>query len=502
MSESLPQLKARIAQITRIGQAASLLGWDQQTYMPTGGANARAEQMAALSQMTHEMFVSDATGNLLAQAEADTQGQDGDSDDVRMLQNLRREFDRATKLPTELVTEIARHETLAQEIWMKARAASDYAAFRPALEKMFDLMRQKAECFGYRNHIYDALLDTFELGAKQAEIAAMFADMKPGLVALTRAIAASSHPVSDALLYGDFPIPAQRAFTWQTVQAIGFDATRGRQDEAAHPFCSGSSRDDVRITTRYSDKFLQQGLYASLHEAGHAMYEQGSPEAYEATPLSGGVSLGVHESQSRLWENLVGRSRPFSRYIFPLLQKAFPGPLEAANAEDFYRAINKVAPSLIRVEADEVTYNLHILMRFELECDLLTGTLSFDDLPDAWNSKMQEYFGITPPDAAQGCLQDIHWSCALIGYFPTYSLGNLISAQLFHAIRKTLPDLDAQIERGEFAPILGWLRENIHQYGSKFQPAELIERATGEKMTARYYTEYITGKYSDIYALK
>ena len=501
MSENLTGLKTRLNQITRLGQAAGLLGWDQQTYMPSGAAEARAEQMAALSQLIHEMLTGAETAALLAKSEADAQGMDADSDDVRMLRNTRREFDRATKLPTSLVVEMAKHETLAQEIWIKARKDSDYAAFRPALEKMFDLARQKAECYGYEAHIYDALIDPFEADAKQAEIAKMFADMKPGLVALTQAIRESKNPVDDSLLYGDYPTDKQRALTLQTVAALGYDLNRGRQDEAAHPFCSTFSRDDARITTRFDPKFLSQALYASLHEAGHAMYEQGSPPQFEGTTLAGGVSLGVHESQSRLWENLVGRSRPFCRYIFPTLQETFPDALKSANPETFYRAVNKVEPSLIRVEADEVTYNLHILMRFELECDLLTGALNFDDLPDAWNAKMKEYFGITPPDAAQGCLQDVHWSAALIGYFPTYSIGNLLSAQLFHAARIALPDLDAQIERGEFAPLLNWLRENVHHYGSKFLPREVILKATGEPLTSRYYVEYMTEKYKDIYRL-
>ena len=501
MSENLTRLKTRLNQITRLGQVAGLLGWDQQTYMPTGAAEARSEQMAALSQLVHEMFVSDETAELLTKSDAETAGMDADSDDARLLRNTRRDFDRATKLPTALVVELAKHETLSQEIWIRARKESDYAVFRPALEKMFDLVRQKAECYGYTAHIYDALLDEFETDAKQAEIAAMFADMKPGLVALTHAIAGSKNPVDDAILRGDFPTDKQRALTLKTVAALGYDMNRGRQDEAAHPFCSHFSRDDVRITTRFDPKFLNQALYASLHEAGHAMYEQGSPPEFEGGPLAGGVSLGVHESQSRLWENLVGRSRPFCRYIFPALRETFPDALQSADAEQFYRAVNKVEPSLIRVEADEVTYNLHILMRFELECDLLTGSLNFNDLPDAWNAKMQEYFGITPPDAAQGCLQDIHWSAALIGYFPTYSIGNLLSAQLFHAARKTLPDLDGQIERGEFAPLLSWLRENVHRYGSKFLPREVILKATGEPLTSRYYVDYMTQKYNDIYAL-
>ncbi|HZO90322.1 MAG TPA: carboxypeptidase M32 [Chthonomonadaceae bacterium] len=501
MSESLHQLKTRLARISRLRQAAALLGWDQQTYMPPGAAAARAEQSATLSQLIHEMFVGEETGRLLEKAVAETQGVDPDSDDARLLAVLRRDYDRATRLPTELVTEIARHTALAQEVWQRARANSDFAAFAPALEKMLNLIRQEAEYLGYEQHPYNALLEGYEPGARQAEVAAMFAEMKPHLVALTQAIAASKNPIDDRLLYGHFPIERQRELTLHVVQSLGYDLQRGRQDEAAHPFCSDFSRDDVRITTRFSPEYLAQALYASLHEAGHAMYEQGSPPEYEATPLAGAASLGVHESQSRLWENLVGRSRPFCAYLFPQLQQTFPDQFGKADVEAYYRAINKVEPSLIRVEADEVTYNLHILLRFELECDLLTGQLTVSDLPEAWNARMKAYLGVTPPDDAHGVLQDIHWAIGLVGYFPTYTIGNLLSAQLWHAARQALPDLDAQIARGEFAPLLGWLRQNVHRYGRKYLPGELAVKATGEPLTSRYYVDYLTAKFRDLYSL-
>jgi len=504
VSDNLATLKTRMAKMIRIGQAAGLVGWDQETYMPPGAANARAEQSAALSEVTHELFVSDETGNLLAKAEADAVGMDDDLDDVRMLKKLRRDFDLQTKLPTELVTEMARHGSLTQELWKKSRANNDYVGFRPALEKMFDLTRQKAECYGYdkvNGHIYDALINEYETGAKQKEIAVMFANMKPGLVELLRKITESENQVDEAPIHGDFSVAKQRELTLKAVKAIGFDLSRGRQDEAAHPFCANFSRDDVRLTTRYDEKFLQQALYASLHEAGHGMYEQGSPERFEASVLAGGVSLGVHESQSRMWENLVGRSRPFVEWFFPTIKETFPDKFATETPERFYRAVNTVKPSFIRVEADEVTYNLHVLLRFELECALLEGSLSFDDLPETWNAKMQEYLGITPATDAEGCLQDVHWSFGLIGYFPTYSLGNLISTQLFASVRRALPDLDEQFRRGEFAPLLNWLRENVHGYGSKYLPEEVILKATGEKLTSRYYVDYMTQKYGDIYGV-
>ncbi len=501
MSENLSQLKTRIALISRLGQTSALLDWDQQTYMPKGGAESRSEHSAAMRQITHEMFTSQETGSLLSKSEEDLKGMDGDSDDVRMLAVLRHDFDRETKLPAELVSEIARHTSLSQEIWINARKSNDFAAFAPALDKMIDLSLQQAECLGYKEHVYDALLDAYETGAKQSDVAAMFTDMKPHLVELTRAIANSKNPVDDSPIRGDFAVEKQKALTLQIVSAIGYDTDRGRQDEAAHPFCTNFSRDDVRITTRYNTEFLNQAVYASMHEAGHAMYEQGSPISYEATSLAGGVSLGVHESQSRLWENQVGRSRSFSKFLLPMLKSTFPEAMSTVDAEGYYRAVNMVSPSLIRVEADEVTYNLHILLRFELECDLLTRKLAVKDLPDAWNAKMQEYLGICPSNDSEGVLQDIHWSCGLIAYFPTYSIGNLLSAQLWNSASKAVPDIDSKIEQGEFAPLLNWLRENVHQYGRKYLPGELIQKATGEPLTSKYYVEYLNKKYTDIYSL-
>jgi carboxypeptidase Taq len=501
MSATLPQFKAHVARIDRLTQINSLVEWDQQTNMPPGAAGARAEQSATLSQLIHEMATSEQTGQLLSQCEAELVGQDPDSDDVRLVAVARRNYDKATKLPTALVAEMARHTSLSQEIWVRARQHSDFDAFAPALEKMLDLTRQAAEHLGYKEHIYDALIDQYEPGTTQADVAAMFAEMKPRLVALTQTIADSPHSVDAGPIHGQFPVEKQRALTLQVVKAIGYDLNRGRQDEAAHPFCTNFSRDDVRITTRFNAAYLSQAIYASMHEAGHAMYEQGSPAAYEATPLAGGASLGVHESQSRLWENLVGRSRAFSRYLFPQLQQTFPDQFAQVDAESYYRAINKVEPSFIRVEADEVTYNLHILLRFELECALLTGQLAVEDLPDAWDAKMQEYLGITPHTDGVGCLQDVHWSIGLIGYFPTYSIGNLLSGQIWHAIRQAMPDLEEQIACGEFAPLLEWLREHVHGYGRKYLPRELVVKATGEPLTSRYYLDYLQAKYSDIYQI-
>jgi carboxypeptidase Taq len=499
MTENLKMFKKRCAKLARLRQVAGLLAWDQQTYMPSGAAAARAEQSAELAGLIHEMATSDEMGSLLSGAETDVSGMDADSDDVRMLKEARRAYDRVIKLPTEFVAERSKHQTLAMGIWQSARASSDFSMFAPALEKTIELTRQYAEYQGYVEHIYDPLLDPFEPGATQASIAAMFSDLTPHLVRLTAAIKSSAQ-VDDALLHGDFPIEKQRELTLSIVKAIGYDLSRGRQDEAAHPFCSGFSRDDVRITTRFDNGFLQQALYASLHEAGHAMYEQGIPARYSGTPLARGASLGIHESQSRLWENQVGRSRQFAQFVFPTLQAAYPC-LGSSSSEAYYRAINKVEPSFIRVEADEVTYNLHTALRFELECALVSGALDVNDLPDAWNAKMSAYLGICPPDDAQGVLQDVHWSIGLIGYFPTYTIGNLVSAQLWNTATQAIPNIERLIETGEFAPLLDWLRTNVHEYGSKYLPHELIQKTTGSPLMASHYAHYLTTKYGEIYGL-
>lgn len=501
MESPIQELQSHVARIARLSEVASLVGWDQQCYMPSGAVRSRAEQSAVLSELIHEMFIGAKTATLLEKAEADTAGMEADSDERRMLTVLRRDFDRATKLPTELVMEMSRHAALSHEVWVQARASNNFDAFVPALEKMFDLVRQQAECYGYTDHIYDALIDAYEPGAKQSQIAAMLDDIKPGLVELNRQIAQSKVQIDDSVLYGHFPAQKQSEVTIKLVSMLGFDFNRGRQDVAPHPFCTNFSRDDVRLTTRYDETNFCSALYSCLHEAGHGLYEQGLPAEYEQTPLGSSVSLGVHESQSRLWENLVGRSRAYTNYIFPILKDTFPDAFGATDIEAYYRAINKVSPSLIRVEADEATYNLHIMLRFELECELLTGKIAFADLPKIWNERMEAYLGIVPDSDANGVLQDVHWSEGLIGYFPTYSIGNLLSAQLIHAYRKLHPNLDEQLQNGAFAPLLTWLNQNVHAHCRKLLPNELIVQATGEPLTSRYYLDYLTKKYSEIYEL-
>ncbi len=500
MSENIQNLRDYFARIVRMGETVATLFWDQQTYMPVGAAHARAEQISVMSELIHQMRTNDTAYNLLVKAEAEAGSLDPDSDDARLVALTRKHYDRMTKLPSEFVAELSRQQALGHEVWVAARKENDFAKFAPTLERIFELTRQKAEYFGYKDHIYSALLDEYETDTTYTDVVNVFTEMKPYAVSLAHAIAGSKNPVDASPISGDFDIAKQRELTLKVVEKLGFDFHCGRQDEAAHPFCNNASRYDVRLTTRFDRKYMAQALYASLHEAGHGMYEQGSPERFEGTVLAGGTSLGVHESQSRMWENLVGRSRNFCKWVFPIVKEYLP-QMENTTAEGFYRAVNKVEPSFIRVEADEVTYNLHILLRFEIECGLLNGEIAFKDVPEVWNAKMQEYLGITPSTDSEGCLQDVHWSEGLIGYFPTYTLGNLISAQMFHKLRTAHPNLDAEIEQGNFTSVLGWLRENVHGYGAKFFPREVVLKATGEPLNSKYYVDYLNNKFSDIYSL-
>lgn len=482
----------RLADVNALHAAITIMDWDQQTYMPRGGAGARAEHIGILSRMAHESFVADETRTAL-----DGASPEGD-DDVAMLRVVRRNLDLATKLPTALVEEKSRLAAIAHEQWVEARAKSDFATFAPTLERMFEIAREEAQYLGYTDHMYDALLDQYEQGATAADARAMFDAIKGPQVALVKAI--SAQPViDDSLLYGEWDVRHQSEFTEMLVKAIGFDFGRGRQDTAPHPFCTGWSVGDIRLTTRYKP-YVGSAIFGSLHEAGHGMYEQGSPMSWDRTPLAGGVSLGVHESQSRTWENIVGRSKPFWSHFLPALQARFPA-LDSYNLDTFYRAINRVEPSYIRVEADELTYNLHVLVRFEIECDVLTGKLAIKNLPEAWNAKYTEYLGITPRNDAEGCLQDVHWSQGSIGYFPTYSMGNLLSYQIWTALKKDVTNTEELMAKGDFAPILGWLRDNVYSQGKRYSPKDLILRVTGKPMSADDYLAGLNAKYSEIYGL-
>jgi carboxypeptidase Taq len=493
---ALTELKSRLYDVNALHAAVSIMDWDQQTYMPKGGAHARAEHIGILSRMAHELFVAEETGRLIEEAGAQV---DPDGEEGAMIRVTRRNYLLSTKIPTALVEEKSRLSSQAHEEWVKARAENDFVSFAPTLERMFEIAQQEAEHLGYENHIYDALLDQYEEGATAADCRAMFDTLRAPVVNLVRRIKDEGAPVDDGPLYGQWDEQKQREITERLVRAIGFDMDRGRQDTAPHPFCTSFAIGDVRLTTRFKD-YLPSSIMGSLHEAGHGVYEQGSPDAWDRTPLAGGVSLGLHESQSRLWENIVGRSRPFWSRFYPELQNAFPS-LASVSGPEFYRMINKVEPSLIRVEADEVTYNLHVMVRFEIECEILEGTLKVKDMPEVWNAKYKEYLGVDVPTDSDGCLQDVHWSMGSIGYFPTYSMGNLLSYQIWNALKSDLGDTDTLIERGEFAPIHDWLRRKIYSQGCRYTPKDLVMRVTGKPMGADDYVNGLAAKYSEIYRL-
>lgn len=501
MSTPYETLNARLSDLVSLSNIEALVSWDQQTYMPPGATAAKARHLELLSRLAHEMATSDETGRLIAAAEQAVNGAAPDSVEASMVRVARRDYDRARKLPTDLVSELTRVQAVAHEAWVKARATNDFSVFAPYLTKLLELKHREIDCKGYAAHPYDALLDNFEIGLTVADVEGMFADLRQELVPLVRAISERLTLVDDSCLHQDFPEAQQEQFAMLVAEKFGFDTTRGRLDRTVHPFCTSFSRDDVRITTRFDHTWLNPALFGVLHETGHGMYEQGSAATLEGTTLCGGASLGVHESQSRLWENVVGRSYGFWTYFYPRLQATFPSQLGKVSLDTFYRAVNRVEPSFIRVEADEATYNLHIMIRFEIERDLFAGKIAVADIPAVWNAKSQDYLGIVPPTDALGCLQDIHWSFGGFGYFPTYSMGNLLSVQLYDAAVATHPDIPTQIASGEFGTLLGWMRDHIHQHGRKFEGKELIQRATGEAMQSRSYVRYLKAKYAAIYQL-
>jgi carboxypeptidase Taq len=494
MKSSLEILKERMGDVNALGAAMAMMDWDQQTYMPRGGAEARANHLECLSKMHHDIFIADETRKALEGAKAEASSED----DVALLRVIGRDLDLATKLPSELVARKTKLSAIAHEEWVRARTQDDFEGFAPTLEQMFEIVKEEAHHLGFTDHIYDAVTDQYEEGATAADWKKMFEAIKGPQVELVKAIQATG-PVDDSRLYGEWDRQKQSQFTEMIVSKIGFDFNRGRQDTAPHPFCTGWSVGDIRLTTRYKP-YLGSAIFGSLHEAGHGMYEQGSPAAWDLTSLAGGVSLGLHESQSRTWENIVGRSEAFWSHFLPNLQESFP-QLADIELGGFMHMINKVEPSLIRVEADELTYNLHVLVRFEIECAVLEGSLEVKDLPEAWNAKYKEYLGITPPNNAQGCLQDVHWSMGSIGYFPTYSMGNILSYQIWNSLEKDVKNPFDLIAKGEFESILGWLQKNIYSQGRKHTPKDLIKAATGEEMNAKYYLDGLGAKYRKLYSL-
>jgi carboxypeptidase Taq len=499
MEKKLEQLKTILAEISDLSYTAALLDWDQQTYMPSSGAKSRSNQMALLKNLVHERTASLEVGKLLEELKPYAASLDPDSDDARLVKVTTRSYEKAIQVPTKHVVEFSQVTTLGQQAWVEARAKSDFSIFRPHLEKIIALRQEYASFFPHFKHPYDALLDDFEPNMKTADVKAIFDGLRPKQVELIKAIA-SKPQVDDSFLHQPFDEKKQWDFGVGVITRFGYDWNSGRQDKAPHPFTTAFGINDVRITTRLSPDFINTMLFGTMHECGHALYGQGVALELERTGLGGGASLAVHESQSRMWENLVGRSFPFWQHFYPRLQEIFP-QLEAVPLEKFYKGINKVQPSFIRVEADEATYNLHIMLRLEMEIAMLEGEVAAKDIPDLWNTKMQEYLGVTPPNDAKGVLQDIHWSAGSIGYFSTYALGNLISVQLWEKINKDIPDLMEQIRQGKFEALLGWLREKIHRHGAKFEPQELVKKVTGSKIDPAPYIRYLTKKYSEIYHL-
>ncbi len=495
----LRDLLGRMAVVSDLAQAHAVLSWDQNTYMPAGAAASRGQQMATLQAVAHERLADPATVELVERLEA--AGLDAGSEAAAQVREARRAVDRATKLPPDLVEALGKQAARGYAVWVGAREDADFARFAPELERMVELKRREAEALGYVEHPYDALHDVYEPGSTAARLKALFGPLKARTAELARAIGTSGRQLDDAALHQPFDEGLQERFALDAVTAFGYDLEHGRLDRTVHPFATALGRFDVRITTRYRPDFLNAALFGTMHEAGHALYEQGIDEAYFRTPLEGTASLGIHESQSRLWENLVGRSRAYWEGAYPRLQSTFPDPLADVPLETFYAAINRVEPSFVRVEADEVTYDLHIMLRFELELVLLSGELAVRDLPDAWNAGMTGSLGITPPDDAQGVLQDVHWAIGLFGYFPTYALGNLASVQLFEAATRAHPEIPAEIRAGRFGTLLGWLRENVHRHGARFLPDDLLRRATGSALQAGPYLAYLEAKYDELYQL-
>jgi len=500
MQEKYLKLKGLLAEAFDLDRATAVLGWDQQTYMPPKGAVDRGEQLATLSSLSHKISTSPEIGELLEDLVPWAQTLDQDSIEACLIRRIKRDYDKQIRVPSEFVAEFARVTTIGQEAWVKARTDSNFASFQPHLEKIIAMRRDYSDFFKPFDHIYDPQLDDFEPGLKTTEVQAIFDALRPQQIELLQAIAARPQ-VRDDFLHLNYPDKQQWDFGVEVVTRFGYDWEAGRQDRTAHPFSTTFSINDVRITTRVLEDLVTSSMFSTMHESGHAMYEQGVDPSLARTIIQDGASMAVHESQSRMWENLVGRSRPFWKFFYHRLQEYFPTQLGNVDMETFYKAVNKVTPSLIRVESDEATYNMHIMLRMELEIAMMEGSLQVKDLPGAWNERMRKYLGITPPNDRQGVLQDVHWSGGMIGYFPTYALGNLVSAQLWEVINKDLPDLEAQIERGEFSALLGWLRMNVHRHGAKYEPQVLVERITGSKIDPQPYVKYLRRKYSDIYGL-
>jgi carboxypeptidase Taq len=495
------ELCAHARETALLTAAAAALEWDERTMMPPAAAEYRAEQLTLLAGMIHKRQTDARVGEWLSALAESPLAAERHSDTATTIRQLKREYDKQVKLPQSLVEELARVASLAQHAWEAARAANDYGSFRPHLAKIYELKRAEARALGFQDCMYDALLDDYEPLERTANVARVLADLREALVPLVAEIAASSRRPDVAILARRYPIDVQEKFAREAATRIGFDFSSGRLDVTAHPFCTDLGPRDCRITTRYDEHAFGSALFSVLHEAGHGIYDQGLRDPWYGLPPGEAISLGIHESQSRLWENLVGRSHAFWRHFFPRAQKLFPEALADVTLDAFYFAVNDVRPSLVRVEADEATYNLHILIRFELEQALLADEIPLGDLPAAWNDKYEKYLGIRPPNDADGLLQDVHWSAALVGYFPTYALGNLYASQFFATAETELGALEQQFARGEFQPLGQWLRGKIHRVGQCYSAAELVERVTGKPLSHAPLIAHLRAKLGPLYRL-
>lgn len=514
------EVTARTREAALLGSCAAILGWDEQTYMPTGGVSLRGEQAALLAGLQHDRATAPRIGEALDALKDATIAQ-GDSAEAANLRLIRRDYERRKALPKSLVEELARTTSTAQHEWVIARRNVDFERFRPWLDRILELKRQESACrracllgghacptseqtSDAAATIYDPLLDDYEPGASTADLRVVFGEIREGLTPLVAAIAeARKRGVGSdgAQLRRSFPVDRQRMLAESAAAAVGFDFDRGRLDVTAHPFCTGIGPGDVRITTKYDERKFDDAFFSVLHEVGHGLYEQGLPDPAWGSPLGEAASLGVHESQSRLWENFVGRGRPFWNYWFPIARRTFHDSLHDASLDGFLAAVNRVEPSLIRIQADEVTYNLHIIIRFELELALVSGELNTVDLPVAWADKYAETLGVRPSNVAEGCLQDVHWSAGLFGYFPTYSLGNVYAAQLFAKATADLPGLEDELAKGDASTLLAWLRDKIHRHGRRYEPTELIERAVGGPIDAKPLLAHLQKRYGGLYGV-
>jgi carboxypeptidase Taq len=489
-----------MAELSDLRAIGGLLSWDRSTMMPRAGAVARGHQAATLERVAHARLTHPRVGRLLDSLEPWADGLDPDSDEARLVAVVRRDFEKARRVPDSLAAEMARAEATGEQAWMAAREAGDFGRFRDALAAHIDLRHRYVACFDDYEHPYDVLLDDYEQDLRLSEVRPLMAELRAALVPLVAEAADGGRTDGSGMLRGSFPAGEQRRTIRRLLSQLGFDEASWRLDPSEHPFAQAQSPQDIRITTTYDDTDLRVALYSVLHEFGHGLYESQVSPRYARTPLGELVSLGLHESQSRLWENVVGRSRPFCGWLAPRLSAAFPESLHDLTADALYRGVNRVEPSLIRIFADETTYNLHIILRTELEAALFEGSLEVDGLPAAWNEGMHRLLGIEVPDDVHGVLQDIHWAVGLFGYFPTYTIGNLMSAQLWERARRELSDVDASLGTGQVGELREWLRDRVHRHGRKYSPRELLRRVTGEELRVAPLVAYLDDKLTDVRA--